>query len=242
VFSVEYRNRVREHVLALAQSDDRVVAAAAVGSLAEEGDQWSDLDLTFSVPGSLEDVLEDWTREMVSEFDAAVLFDLPRGAVIYRVFLLPGCLQVDLSFGPPQEFGPRGPKFSLLFGEAAELPQIPQPDPREVFGYAAHHAVRAHFCIERGRLWQAEFWIGGVLNDALELACLSRGIEAVYGRGRDSLPPKVLEPFEEALVRSIEPNEVRRALDAAIAVLLQESAPAGELAEKVAPILRELTA
>jgi hypothetical protein len=242
VFTVEFRDRVREHVLTRAEADPRIVAAAAVGSLAAEGDRWSDLDLTFGVEGPVEEVIEDWTREMVAEFDAAVLFDLPLGDAIYRVFLLPGCLQVDLSFAPPHEFGARGPKFALLFGEAAEVPQTPQPDAREVFGFAAHHAVRAHFCIERGKLWQAEFWISGVLNDAFELACVSRGIEAVYGRGRDRLPPEVLEGFEGALVRSIEPKEVRRALDGAIAVLLRESGPAGDLAENVAPMLRELTA
>ena len=242
MFTAEFRDRVREHVLALADADPRVVAAAAVGSLAIAGDRWSDLDFTFAVEGSVDEVISEWTREMVSEFEAAVLFDLPLGNVVYRVFLLPGCLQVDLSFAPREEFGARGPKFSLVFGEAAEVPQTPQPDPREVFGYAAHHAVRAYFCIQRGNLWQAEFWISGVLNDALELACLNRGIEAVYGRGRDRLPPEVLDALEGALVRSIDPQELGRAHAAAVAGLLRESELAGDLAEQVEPMLRELTA
>ena len=64
-----------------------------------EGDRWSDLDLAFAVAEDVpvQNVLEDWTYQLVEEFDAVHLFDLPSGASIYRVFLLPGCLQFDLS-------------------------------------------------------------------------------------------------------------------------------------------------
>jgi hypothetical protein len=152
VFTAEFRDRVREHVVALAERDPRVVAGALVGSLAGEGDRWSDLDLTFGVEGSVEDVLEEWTRDFVQAFDAAVLFDFPSERSIQRVFLLPGCLQVDLWFTPADEFGPRGAKFSLFFGEAVELPHPPRAEPGEILGYAVHHAVRARICIERGKL------------------------------------------------------------------------------------------
>src|SRR5213075_30010 len=60
----------------------RVVAGAVVGSLAfDGGDRWSDLDLTFAVPDDvpLAQVLEDWTHQIVAEFDAVHLFDLPSG-------------------------------------------------------------------------------------------------------------------------------------------------------------------
>ena len=89
LFSVNDLDRVRDYVLQLAKSDQRVVAGAVVGSLAlSEGDRWSDLDLTFAVADnfSIFEVLEDWTRDIVKEFDAAQLFDLPSGASIYRVF------------------------------------------------------------------------------------------------------------------------------------------------------------
>ena len=106
MFSVSDRDRIRDYVLQLASSDARVVAGAVVGSLAlDEGDRWSDLDLTFAVADtvSIFDVLEDWTRNLVEELDAVHLFDLPSGASIYRVFLLPGCLQFDLSFTPASQ-------------------------------------------------------------------------------------------------------------------------------------------
>src|SRR5580765_3296888 len=154
MFTVKDRERVRERVLELAAGDARVVSGAVVGSLAlSEGDRWSDLDLTFAVADGipLTAVLADWTRELAREFEAIQLFDLPSGASIYRVFLLPGCLQFDLSFTPASSFGASGPKFKLLSGMAVEKPEI-QPIPaEELFGYAVHHAVRARICIERGR-------------------------------------------------------------------------------------------
>lgn len=96
MFSVSERDRIRDRVLELAASDERVVAGAVVGSMAhDDGDRWSDLDLTFAVAGDrpLMDVLLDWTSRLVAEFDAVRLFDLQSGQSIYRVFLLPGCLQ-----------------------------------------------------------------------------------------------------------------------------------------------------
>jgi hypothetical protein len=44
-----------------------------------------------------------------------------------------------------------------LFSEAAEKPPQERPSPRDLFGYSVHHALRARFCVERGRYWHAEF-------------------------------------------------------------------------------------
>ena len=142
---VEDRERVRDRVLELAAADERVVAGAVVGSLAVvDGDRWSDLDLTFARrgrrPGGGRARRLD--ADLVDEFDAVQLFDLPSGASIYRVFLLPGCLQFDLSFTPASAFGAGGPKFRLLFGEAVERPFAEPPPAHELFGYAVHHALR----------------------------------------------------------------------------------------------------
>ncbi|MEP6812164.1 MAG: nucleotidyltransferase domain-containing protein [Actinomycetota bacterium] len=241
VFSVDERDRVRDRVLELAAADERVAAGAVVGSLSDGGDRWSDLDLTFAVADDVPvtDVLDDWTRSLVDELDAIHLFDLPSGASIYRVFLLPGCLQLDVSFTPASAFGAGGPRFRLLFGEAVEKPHAQPPDPRELFGYAVHHALRARFCIERGRTWQAEYWVSGVRDYALSLACLARGLPAREGRGFDDLPADVRDRFAPALTRSLERDELLRALRVAIEGLLDE---AGELARQAEPALRTLTA
>jgi hypothetical protein len=244
MFSVEDRDRIRDRVFQMAESDARVVAGAVIGSLAlDEGDRWSDLDLTFAVAGgiSIVDVLEDWTRLLVEEFEAVRLFDLPSGASIYRVFLLPGYLQFDLSFTPASQFGASGPKFRLVFGRSVEKPHSQPPPAQELFGYAVHHALRARFCIERGRYWQAEYWISGLRDNALSLACRRRGLPAYYGRGFDDLPEDVRNLFTSALVTSLERDQLLRALGSAIDGLLREADEVRELAAKVEPQLRKLT-
>jgi len=185
-------------------------------------------------------VLADWTHKLVQEFDAAQLFDLSAGASIYRVFLLPGCLQFDLSFTPGSQFGASGPKFKLLSGATVEKPHI-QPTPaQELFGYAVHHAVRARICIERGRYWQAEYWISGTRDYALSLACRRRGLSPFYGRGFDDLPTDVRDRFIEALATSIQRDALLTALRAAIDGLLQEASDLQESVAKVEPRLREM--
>lgn len=202
-------------MLALADEDERVVESRVVGSLAAGGDRYSDLDLTFAVADgvSIVEVLEDWTRVVERELAAVQLFDLPAGQSIYRVFLLPGCLQMDVSFTPAPHFdGPRpGP-----------------PDERELYGYGVHHALRARFSIERGRLWLAEYWVSAVRDHALDLACVHRGLPARYGRGFDDLPYDLLATFEGAIVRSLEREELLRALRVAVDGLLREG---GELTD-----------
>jgi hypothetical protein len=240
MFTAEDRRHAHERMLALAEDDSRVVAGAVVGSLAlADGDPWSDLDLTFAVADDVAvgDVLADWTRAIETELGGVRLFDLPAGPSIYRVFLLPGCLQFDLSFTPASEFGATSPKFRLLFGSAVERQPLPQPDPDELFGYAVHHALRARFSIERGRLWLAEYWITSVRNYALSLACVEQGLPALYGRGFDELPAGVLARFDGALVRSFDRAELLRALRVAIDGLLHV---AGGRGDAVAPQLHEL--
>jgi hypothetical protein len=245
MFSVSDRDRIRDYVLQLAASDARVVAGAAVGSLAlGGGDRWSDLDLTFAVEDkfSMFDVLEDWTHKLVEGLDAIHLFDLPSGPSIYRVFFMPGCLQFDLSFTPAAKFGATSPRFKLLFGSAVEKPYIQPPSAYELFGYAIHHALRARFCIERGRYWHAEYWISSTRDYALSLACRRRGLPAVYGRGFDDLPSDVRDSFKNTLVASLERDELLRALTYTIEGLFREAEEVQEIANKIEPQLRELTA
>ena len=243
MFSIKDRNLLRDHVLQLAKSDARIVAGAVVGSLAlSDGDRWSDLDLTFSVADdySMLDVLEDWTNNIIKTFHATQLFDLPSGTSIYRVFLLPGCLQFDLSFTPASSFGATGPKFKLLFGTSVEKPFPQPPAAQNLFGYAVHHALRARFCIERGRYWQAEYWISETRNYALHLACLRRNLPPYQGRGIDDLPSEIHDAFRNAFVTKLTRDELLRALTCVIDGLLHETDGAQELAIKVKSQLLEL--
>ncbi|HEV2034440.1 MAG TPA: nucleotidyltransferase domain-containing protein [Candidatus Dormibacteraeota bacterium] len=241
MFTVEDRRSVREGLLAKARTDKRVVAGAEVGSTAVGGgDRWSDLDLTFGIADgtNIDELLGDWTAWFADKFGAMHLFDLPFLSSIYRVFLVPGNLQVDLSFTPRADFGATSPKFTLLFGTAVTRKFLEPSTAANIFGLGVHHAVRARICIERERVWQAEYWISGVRDQALALACRLRGLESGNGRGFDDLPPEVLDPFKEALVRSLEREELMRALTRAVDALL---AAAAGMASRIDRQLRALT-
>ena len=241
MFTVPQRNQLRENLLAFARDDPRIVAAAEIGALAQGGDRWSDLDLTFGVVNEVDvtDLLAGWSAQLDEQFGAVPLFDVPYLSTIYRVFLFPGSLQVDLSFTPASEFGALGPKFQLLFGETVEREPPGNPSVDYLFGLGAHHAVRGRICIERARWWQAEYWISGVRDQALTLACARRGLEVDYARAFDQLPPEVRDPLENALVKSLTRDELLRALRAAIEGLLAESGDV-PAAARVNDQLREL--
>ncbi|MFL5737818.1 MAG: hypothetical protein ACJ76P_10830 [Actinomycetota bacterium] len=132
VFSIHERERVRERLLDRARTDARIVAAAAVGSLAvDEGDDSSDLDLMFPVSDNdLSDVVESWTQFVIADVVAVYLFDLPSGPILYGVFLLPDGLEFDLSFVPASEFRPGGPKSSCCSGKLSSARRSRQPTRR----------------------------------------------------------------------------------------------------------------
>jgi hypothetical protein len=238
VFTVEQRDALRKRVLTLAEKDRRVVAGAAVGSLAVGGgDHLSDLDLTFAVADDVPvvEVLDDWTRTLQDELAAVQLVDLERGLTIYRVFLLPDALQLDLSLTPAARFRPAGPRFRLLFGKTAtresETPRppgagdlfIPTPSvPHDIFGWGVIYALHARACIERGRVWQAEHYVGAVRDHALSLACLRRELPAALARGYDDLPADTLAGFDGTHVGSLEPDLLRSSLSIATRALLHE--------------------
>jgi hypothetical protein len=242
MFTVEQRDALRERVLRLAEEDERVVAGAAVGSLAlHGGDRFSDLDLTFGIADQdqVADVLDDWARILSDELDAVQLGELERGPSTYRVFLLPDALQLDLSMTPAAQFRPAGPRFRLLFGETAagefETPTPPvagnlflptPPVARDIFGWGVIYALHARACIERGRIWQAEHYVGAVRDHALSLACLRQGRPAVQARGYDDLSPETLARFEDAHVGAVEPEALRAALAASVLALSREGAEA----------------
>lgn len=242
MYSIEDRDRIRDLVIEKARADPLIVSAALIGSTVTGGDRWSDLDLTFGVARGvpIESVLERWTLDVVTEFDAVVLFDLLIPSTIYRVFLLPGALQVDLSFTAEDEFGARSPRFRLLFGHAIERPASSPPSPEQLFGRGVHYITHAHVCIERGRLLQAEHWIHEARYQALTLACARLGLDVTYGRGFGKLPSDVSEPLNDALVRELSVGELRRALAVAMTGLLREARTMPEFVSRVRPMLKDL--
>jgi hypothetical protein len=236
MFDVVLRDEVEGYLVRLAEVDERITAAAVVGSRAHtEGDRWSDIDLTFAVADATAPVavLDEWAAKLRAQFDGTTLFDLAAGPITYRVFLLPGALQVDLSVTPTSQFAARGDTFRLLFGAVNE-PIIAGPrDSTDTYGHAVHHAVRARVCIERGRPIQAEYWISSLRNETLALASRRAGVQDWHARDAHLLPAETRERFGDALVRSLDTAELSRALRAALGLLLDHSDQAPALAARV---------
>ena len=242
MFTVEQRDALRDRLLRFADGDERVVAGAAVGSLAVDGgDRFSDLDLTFGIADHVPvaDVLDDWARTLTGEDEAVHLVDLEHGPTTYRVFLLPDALQFDLSMTPAAQFRPAGPRIRLLFGQTmavdAEAPVPPVagslfiPTPAvagDLFGWGVIYALHSRACIERGRVWQAEHYVGAVRDHALSLVCLRHELLAVQARGYDDLPAETLARFEDAHVGTVEPGALRAALAVSVLALMHEGAEA----------------
>jgi hypothetical protein len=241
MFTEQDRDRVYNEVLRWARSDPRVAAAAVVGSLATRpGDRWSiwiwrlgsRITRRFkrcSTPGQ-----SGWQHPLMPQPCSTCQTRAPS----IECFCF-GCLQLDLSFAPASQFGTIGAHFRLLFGTAISNPHVGPPSARDLFGYAVHHAVRARTCIERNRLWQAEYWISSLRDNALSLACRRLGLSTHYGRGFDDLPAELRRNATGALVRALEPGDLARALQCAVDVLLSESSEASDLPAQVEARLRQ---
>jgi hypothetical protein len=151
LFRPDEREALRAELVASARTDRRIVAAAVTGSAARDAlDRWSDIDLYFGVPAPADvaPALAAWTTRMREAYGAVDHFDRPSGPAVYRVFLLPSTLQVDLAFVPADHFGPRGAAFRTLFGEAGSA--FAPPAPRGMHDTAALgwlYALHARACL-----------------------------------------------------------------------------------------------
>jgi hypothetical protein len=246
IFTPEEREGLRSELLERAAKDQRISGAAITGSAAgSREDRWSDIDLAFGVKdaGELPNVLSDWTEHMYDRHQALDHLDVSAGAWIYRVFLLPSTLQVDLAFVPAAEFRALAPTFRLVSGEAKEPRHVEPPPAATVIGFAWLYALHARSCIARGNVWQAEYMISGIRDNALALACIRHGLPAVHGRGVDLLPKEAVAQFEGALVRQLDTVELSRAFRIAMEGLVNEIRCADEtLARRLQAALTLLAA
>lgn len=225
MFTPEERESLRSELLERAAKDQRISGAAITGSAAaSREDRWSDIDLAFGVreAAELPDVLSDWTAHMYDRQQALDHLDVHAGAWIYRVFLLPNTLQVDLAFVPAAEFRALAPCFRLTYGEANEPQHVQPPPAATVIGFAWLYALHVRSCIARGNFWQAEYMISGMRDNALALACIRHGLPADHGRGMDQLPKEVATQFEGSLVRQLDAAELSRCFRVAMDGLFSE--------------------
>jgi hypothetical protein len=197
------------------------------------------VDLAFGVTSQTQvgAVLSDFSNFMYTR-GALHHHDIRAGAWTYRVFFLPGGLQVDLAFVEQGEFRPLGPAFKLIFGDANPLQPFPGPNPKDIVGLSWLHALHARSCILRNRLWQAEYMVSAVRDHTLALACIRLGLPSAHGRGIDSLPEAVTGPLLASIVAHLHSDELWRALGAVLESFAREVNYADpELGLRVSPEL-----
>jgi hypothetical protein len=243
VFTVEKRDAVRSWLLTQAEGDEAIVGAAYTGSHAvAAGDRWSDTDLVLAVRGDLADTIARWSRWIEEEFGLRHHWDLSSGASIIRVFLLPDWVELDLTFAPENDFGPRGPQWHTIFGEPGTFDPFPRPDQEVLYGLLWHHCLHAWICLQRCRWWQAEQWISAARDHIITLACIRLGLPSAHAKGAHLLPEEVTASLGPTLVRELTDPELRRGLTAVIEAATAELQRSdADLAAKLSPLLAELS-
>lgn len=236
---------MRARLLELAHEDPTVVAAAITGShVIGREDAWSDVDLAFGIDdaASIDDALAEWTARVEHEFGLVHHFDLRVGPTVYRVHLLPSTLQVDLAFTPASELASYGATWRTVFGTAQSREPTAPPPRDERVGMTWLYLMHVRVAVERGKVLQAEHFLGEARTRVLQLACVRHGLRWAYGRGFHDLPADATAWVEESLPHSLEPDELRRALGAIVEPFLREVFEASaELHARLAPVVRLLS-
>jgi hypothetical protein len=225
VFTSEQREKIRGELVSAATADSRIAGAAHLGSAAPGlQDRWSDIDLALCLApdADINQVLFDWTTQLYRDHAAVANYDVRRGDILYRVFLLDNTLQIDLSFWPATELRAIGPKFSLIFGTAGDPTPAPVQDSKDLIGMAWLYALHVRSSIARSRFLQAEHMLNGMRDNVLALVCKRHGVVAVQGRGLDDLPHDQRMRAAESRARSLEPVELTRAFRVTMRALVEE--------------------
>lgn len=246
MFSPDERAELRDALIAAARADDRITAAALVGSAVRGAeDAWSDIDLMFRLADGLSpaDVADDWVTGMRRAHGAVAHTDVWAGPALYRVFLINNSLQVDLSFWPSADFASSGPPMQLVFGAANEPAPTPPRDLNALIGTAWLYALHVRSSIARRRHLQALYMINTVRDQVVTLASVRHDLPAAHARGADDLPDHVRAALTDSVVRELTEGELRRAFGVLIEALLIEAthvdaAQAAQLAEPLRELVR----
>jgi hypothetical protein len=244
LFTAEQRRSTMERICDLLRKDDRIEGVVLVGSMARDPDHWSDVDLevVVSKQENQDAVAADWVARMYEELSTLHHYEVAFGNTSVRGFLLDNLLEIDLSFTSVTAFRVWGPA-TLVFDRGNALQAaIDTPSPLEPTypdwsaeaGFAWHDIVHAGISVKRGRLWQGLWYLERVRNRTLTLSSERRGWYADFFDYVDDLPAVEREPHEAALVPSLDPVHLLRAIRLATSLFifeLQKSDPtlAGKL-------------
>jgi hypothetical protein len=202
VFTPDERDATAERVLELLRKDARVADAELGGSLATgSADRWSDVDVDVSVAEGVDprELADDWVARGYEALPVVHHFAVAFGDEHVRGLLLEDLLEVDVGFRPATQ----------------TEDDWPRPDPDAEAGYGWHDVLHAGIAIARGRPWRAQYYVGFLRWRTLTLAAERLGVDLSEYKGVDDLPREVLAPLEDALPRTLETAELRRAARAA---------------------------
>lgn len=227
LYTPEERDRIARRLTELLTTDERIARAELSGSgMNGYTDRWSDVDLTVTVgEGADQQALaDDWIERVYDALPVVHHFAVSFGEEHVRGFLLENLLEIDIGFRPA----------------AAAGGDWPGPDPASEAGFAWHDVLHAAVAVARGRPWRAQYYIGVVRWRALALATDRLGLMFSEFKGVDDLPAELRAALAETLPRSLEPDELLRALRAAMHAFLDELRQTQpQLADRLAAPLAE---
>lgn len=227
LYTPEERDDVARQLTELLATDERIARAALSGSGVDGyTDRWSDVDLVVVVGEGVDqqEVADAWIARVYDALPVVHHFAVSFGEEHVRGFLLENLLEVDIGFRPA----------------TAADGEWPGPDPASEAGFAWHDVIHAAVAVARGRPWQAQYYVGVVRWRTLALATDRLGLMFSEFKGVDDLPAELRAALANTLPRSLEPDELLRALGAAMEAFLDELRQTQpQLADRLAAPLAE---
>ena len=175
----------------------------------------------------------------------------PSDQRLVRGFLLRNGLLADIGFTPIGDFEAWAP-VKVAFdrtGSATKVAEAweawtPTPDWRGESAFAAHDVLHACAAANRGRRWQALYFLQRIRTRTLSLASERHGLDSDDLAHVDDLPPAEVEAVLGTLVSDLETPSLLKAIDLATRAFLDELRRGNvELADRLeAPLLTFVSA
>jgi predicted nucleotidyltransferase len=232
LFTPAEREETARRVSLLLANDNRIDGVVIVGSLADQGDRWSDIDIEVVVANDEESlvVAADWVENLYELLPVVHHFETAFGDTLVRGFLLENLLELDLAFDQARRFSIWDPARVVFdrtgrIADAANAPvqgNLHTSDRAGEAGFAWHDVLHACTAVRRGRPWQGLWYLERIRNRTLKLAQERRGFYADFFDYVDDLPVEELTPLEDALVVSLSPESLLGAIEVATRAFLVE--------------------
>ncbi|GAA0725756.1 hypothetical protein GCM10009430_31900 [Aquimarina litoralis] len=225
MYSKKDRIKVEKQIIDFAKLDSNIIDCAIVGSKSVgNDDKWSDIDLAFGyeIDADINQILRYWSKIMFESFGANKLFDMSYKESLYRVFLLPNALQVDLSFTPSDHFGAITDNFKLIFGNQRKREFKSLPEINSIAGYTILFALKTRTSIEREKYWQAQYYLTKCRENTMILKCLKENLNSFDGRSFDELTPSFLNQIQNTMINEPNKRNLENALKSMIHILIKE--------------------